>query len=102
MISDRQVEAALNHIYGLDLAEFHVQRDIRGALEAADDAGWEPIETAPTNGRHVLVLRNRIGEEARIAFWDEPRGGQWSMWPGRERIEPDLWRPIPQPPAHIR
>lgn len=61
--------------------------------------GWQPIETAPKDGYDILVSRSYLGEPVRLAFWDEARGGQWSIWPGRECIDPTHWMPLPSPPT---
>jgi hypothetical protein len=60
---------------------------------------WQPIETAPKENRDVLVCEDGIGKPVRVAFWDKARGGVWSMWPGRERIYPTHWMPLPAPPV---
>ncbi len=65
------------------------------AAEAGD--GWRDIETAPKDGRDVLV--HTLHGLRRVAFWDTARGGLWSLWPGREPAQPTHWRPLPAPPA---
>ena len=57
---------------------------------------WQPIETAPKNGRDVLMV-TQYG--IRTCFWDEARGGVWSIWPGREEARPTHWAPLPGLPA---
>jgi uncharacterized protein DUF551 len=57
---------------------------------------WQPIETAPKDGRDLLLANIGI---VRLAFWDEARGGQWSIWPGRDQFfKPTHWMPLPEPP----
>lgn len=62
------------------------------------DAGerWLPIESAPLNGVEILVAFRGL---TRIAFWDTARGCIWSVWPGRERVHPTHWMPLPPPPS---
>lgn len=91
------------------------------ALQAAmPDGGWLPIESAPKDGRRVMLWRGECGEgswaEMVIAEWFE---GAW-RWPD-DREEPsthgewsedDLiegyadnesfthWQPLPPPPSN--
>lgn len=59
---------------------------------------WQPIATAPKDGRTVLVA-----EPIRSNWWwissakyDVYEGGWWAI---EERIRPTHWRPLPSPPA---
>ena len=60
MITDQMVEAALQAYCGQDhqldfgVLEAHLKA-MRAALEAAEGAAWQPIETAPCDGTTVLV-----------------------------------------------
>ncbi len=68
---------------------------VRGALSAAKDGGWLPIETAP-NGASVLILR-RGDLYPGVAFLSLDRW-HWSSsgaWAGH----PTHWQPLPAPPA---
>jgi len=47
MITDAQLQAALDAFYGDSIARD--VRKMRAALEAADDAAWRPIEEAPSD-----------------------------------------------------
>jgi hypothetical protein len=58
---------------------------------------WQPIETAPKDGKDILVFGEQL---RRVAFWDEARGGLWSRWPGREPIRATHWMPLPEPPLN--
>lgn len=76
-------------------------------LDAIDDASglidevlarvpvWQPIETAPMDGREVLVCNLGC---VRVGFRDIARGGVWSLWPGREAARPTHWMPLPAAP----
>lgn len=55
---------------------------------------WQPIDTAPKDGSHVL-LRSRSGRMA-DGFWGV-RYEVWS-WP-YVMTEPAYWMPLPPPPA---
>jgi hypothetical protein len=61
--------------------------------------GWRPISDAPKDGTDILVGVQGIGWPVRVAFWDEARGGVWSIWPGRELAHPTHWQPLPPPPT---
>jgi hypothetical protein len=56
---------------------------------------WQPIETAPKDGKDVLLTVDGL---VRLGFWDVPRGGVWSLWPGRDRFNPTHWMSLPAPP----
>lgn len=63
---------------------------------------WEPIETAPKDGRRILMANN---DEASQGYWDrevEEEGGQcWRFdGPDMERFEPvpTHWMRLPDPP----
>lgn len=64
---------------------------------------WQPIGTAPKDGKEILISSVGFGMLVRIAFWDEARGGMWSIWPGREPAGPSFthWRPLPEPPRFL-
>jgi hypothetical protein len=82
----------------------HQRQAMAAALDAVDQlrlrnvaqSAWQPIETAPKDGTEVIVVERHL---VRISFWDEPRGGVWSKWPGREPWDPTHWMPLPTIPA---
>lgn len=65
------------------------------AVPGAVQDGWQPIETAKKSGHDVLLYTS---SSVRLGFWDEPRGGVWSIWPGREPAFPSHWMPLPAAP----
>lgn len=73
----------------------------RAALAASAPSrevpGWMPIETAPKDGKDLLVFTT--DQLVRLAFFDRAREGVWSCWPGRERIYPTHWIPLPAAPS---
>ena len=75
-------------------------RDARAALSAQPVAGavalWMPIETAPKDGKDVLVYTDN--GLVRLAFFDTARGGVWSSWPGRNEYQPTHWMRLPTAP----
>ena len=62
---------------------------------------WLPIETAPRDGHEILITNAGYGMLVRIGFFDEARGGIWSIWPGREHAmpSPSHWMPLPVCPG---
>jgi hypothetical protein len=99
-----------------------VQRDVRAAWNTrAALSGWQPIETAPKDGTHILVswpMRQMDDEDMPTGpttrrdtlvtwmngdSWIEPDYlGASGAWFGDEdcyAADPDLWMPLPTPPA---
>ena len=68
------------------------------AIELARRVEWQPLETAPKDGREILLFAQGI---LVVAHWDE-FGRGWVM---RERGKPkdqwvfaSHWMPLPEPP----
>jgi len=67
---------------------------------SVEDVAWQPIESAPTDGRNVLVFCPRASDHGykRIRLtWR--KDGKWqgannTLWP------PTHWRPLPAPPTN--
>jgi hypothetical protein len=97
----------------------HPRRPITIKEAMADTpSGWQPIETAPTDGMWVLLAGGKIG----YGWWDEPKSppvvvGQFTHIRNDEYKEdgwwhfawydggfygeyesPTHWMPIPEPP----
>lgn len=129
-ITDKQIQAAQD-AYRKHVAEHGVEGSaeaMRAALEAADAAAWEPIETAPTDGTPVAIDDGcgvivasfyAVGslEDARITFGQDFTEKEYAEWaedeselvgwhfaePGPDGSvgileTPKRWRPIPTPP----
>jgi hypothetical protein len=65
--------------------------------DALRDDGWQPIETAPQDGTHVLIY---AGERAGLPAFQcvaayHPDGG-WCVDELRYAV---AWQPLPEPPA---
>lgn len=60
-----------------------------------DKPGWQPIETAPKDGTHIIAWQATDG--MRVSWFE---GGMWQNFPWRSRrINPTHWMPLPEPPA---
>jgi hypothetical protein len=71
-------------------------RDLVAALEARQ---WQPMETAPKDGTHILIWGPFQTLEERVrghAYWS----GVWITHPidrrYNDRIIPELWAPMPE------
>jgi len=72
----------------------------RDGGETSSAVAWRRIEDgAPKDGRDILITTHGVGMVVRVGFWDEARGGQWSIWPGRDVMRPTHWMPVPTPPT---
>jgi|ERR1700723_33065 len=75
----------------------------RPASQRASRAAWQPIETAPRDGKIVLLF----GRDADGDNW-KMKTGSWNRfenqwyWDGRTikgyDIQPSHWQPLPEPP----
>lgn len=71
---------------------------VRCALEAADKATWQLIDTAPKDGTRVLIWREN--EDPTKGYFVEEVGGWFDdcevqLW---RVIPPTHWQPLPDPP----
>lgn len=89
--------ATYHHPDTVEMAKLAIKlhRALSAPPPAVAPQGWQPIETAPKNNTDVLVSYHGL---VRIAFWDTARGGQWSLWPGREKVQPTKWMLLPTAP----
>lgn len=83
--------------------------------EAEKPTGWRPIETAPKNGKFMLLYVPSGLESGTVtvgAYWKEDqrtasgrfREGHWDGWLGMDAdilpswCDPTHWMPLPDPP----
>ena len=84
------------------IIEAFIQHELaRRTPEPTAVSEWQPIATAPKDGKDILVAAST--SLVRIAFWDAARGGVWSCWPGREDLTATVthWQPLPSGPAAL-
>lgn len=62
-------------------------------------AGWQPIETAPKDGREILGYTEEVG--ALVMYWDTMSQEQdhWSDGMSISYWTPTHWMPLPAPPS---
>ena len=63
---------------------------------------WQPIETAPKDGRKNLLLFQQsaeTGEKLFVGRWGAEWGG-WLSIPGAYAKRPTHWQPLPAPPQN--
>ena len=70
---------------------------IKEALEAAERAAWQPIETAPSS---QMIYLGRRGERFCVTAYRMTPAGGWRHAHTSDQIcfDPDVWRPLPAPP----
>ena len=83
-------------------AEVTLETERRSAETAGADEGWQPIETAPKDGTHILAYCDRMKEVGEVK-WSTSFGRWGATWvmagfnqPWASR--PTHWRPLPAPP----
>ncbi len=64
------------------------------------DTGWLPIETAPRDGRELLLFVPAARVKVSGGYWDEhPKCRCWIAGGYmRKTCPPTHWRPLPEPP----
>ena len=114
MITDEQVEAAVNAMVEYmfsdedeELSGMSLQINaMRKALKAAEQAAWQPIETAPRDGTKIDIWVDFVdgGERYTEAFfytkenafaWDSEDDGLRVIF---NKTPPKYWFPIPEAP----
>jgi len=80
-------------------------REAAAALEAVREDDWQPMETAPKDGTHVMLWIEWIDNRG-IPIIGNFRLGRWfssCCYGGNvasaKSMEPLYWRPLPAPPA---
>jgi len=61
---------------------------------------WQPIETAPKDGRRILVYRpgKHKYSTVDIDFWQVNRAPLNCWWHSPSDGQPTHWMPLPEPP----
>lgn len=78
-----------------DLEEWHqLKADLRTAIE---NGGWLPIETAPKDGRRVLLSLN-VPYDADGIWTGFFTNSDWYVCFGKSQYKPSHWMPLPPPP----
>lgn len=98
MITDEMVEAAeITFLASFGAANLNGR--MRAALEVADAAAWQPIETAPKNGSRFMFTNGHIIGTG-LMMGRTPHFAADS-WQGERNTVPTHWRPLPEPPATL-
>ena len=94
MITDKQVEVFLDKLEEwLPPNTFNTicKHAIRESLEAAEQAAWQPIETAPRDGYPILGWHVAWGKYPREVYWT--CHNEWNS-----ETQPTHWRHLPESP----
>ena len=73
----------------------------RAALEAAERAAWQPIKTAPKDGRPLLLNPTFVGMfDVAMGYWQHEHDCWYMVNVGHMNglWHPTRWRPLPEPP----
>lgn len=83
-----------------------------GGIRELSSPTWQPIETAPKEGGHILLFASQKGEGSDVhwngtfvtsGYWDgvdEAWCATGSNWTG-PFLEPTHWMPLPPPPSAL-
>lgn len=82
------------------LAYLKCADELEAALTPREDAGWQPIETAPKDGTRFLAV-SRSGSQ-RVDWFDTSKQGTWNgrsqFWQERPKDRYTHWMPLPAAP----
>jgi hypothetical protein len=80
----------------LNIGKGAVKSEAAGKVEEGAANGWQPIETAPRDGTHILI--RPCDGTYNVARWI----GFWASVPGAWTRQPTHWQPLPPPPTEKR
>jgi hypothetical protein len=102
------IDAAANVVRAHRVGAMPSHHIAKEALTAALSAMWQPIETAPRDGTHVLLLSRTQPVQVMFGYWDacsDPladdgwmAGETWNCTGWWEENNFTHWMPLPQPP----
>lgn len=69
------------------------------APDASAAGGWQPIETAPKDGRRVLLWSAAWHDDPSSGWFGGVRGWYLAYEAGPFKHQPTHWMPLPPPPA---
>ncbi len=83
-----------------DVAE--TRAEVAAALSSPIVGGWQPIETAPKDGKPILCF-SRIHDHnvTRVLYWDDDGGEGWVCPSSGSSYNPTHWRPLPKAPEEL-
>lgn len=64
---------------------------------------WQPIETAPRNGKEILCLC--ANGDCHVVYGHYYNGGlshEWAQFAGDKSFNPTHWMPLPEPPTGLQ
>lgn len=59
---------------------------------------WQPIETAPKDGRWILTWTTDISHAFSPYLVVRWKGNEWCYEAGKDFFAPTHWTPLPEPP----
>lgn len=105
---DKGLVGALMTIVDLDEGVHSVRvakqavADYESSKTEPSDNGWRPIETAPKDGKPILVWWPEQYHYPFVCFWADKwsygLGWKWMGWGDVLKGQPECWMPLPQPP----
>jgi len=105
MITDKMIEdvaRSIEHVWWnsriTELADISIRFRLcaKAALEAAEKTKWQPIDTAPRDGREILVYYPEVKEIEKV-YW-EKKNSRFETMRSVIELNPTHWQPLPTPP----
>lgn len=80
----------------LGFRDMRIEELLSAVKQLREDRQWQPIETAPRDGRPILLMKN--GELFTARYIDGEYGHGWCTPDGNEIFHPTYWMPSPDVP----
>jgi hypothetical protein len=87
--------------HAADMSAFEAAQERDVEESAGELAGWQPINTAPTDMTEVIGINERGRVYRTWFFAPSSQTRDWLRVPGNAPWRPTHWMPLPKPPATL-
>lgn len=90
---------SMHYDHNTNVADRAARDEVIEAARAYREMQWRPIESAPLDGREVIVFDSEDSAFPFIAHYRRtPEFGWFRDFAPRIGVNPTHWKPLPQPP----